>query len=252
MASQSSQLYGSNLCHLLDDMGKNAGYRVDENDEVVRGALILRDGELKWPPPEARRRRRARPAAPRRPPKPAACPPPSPPKGRRRHGGHHGPPAGKPGSPLPLFLAGAALIGVGLGAPPAFLSHFTVFVLACFIGYQVVWNVAPALHTPLMSVTNAISGIIIIGGMLQVSGAPTSAATILGAIASCWRPSTSPAASSSPSACSRCSASRQGPVSYSLLTVTYIAASALFIMSLGGLSGRRPPAAATSTASSAC
>ena len=58
-----------------------------------------------------------------------------------------------------------------------------MFVLACFIGYQVVWNVAPALHTPLMSVTNAISGIIILGGMLQVSGAPTSAATILGAAA---------------------------------------------------------------------
>ena len=97
-------------------------------------------------------------------------------------GGHHGPPAGEPGSPWPLLLAGAlALLGVGVGAPPAFLSHFTVFVLACFVGWQVVWNVAPALHTPLMSVTNAISGIIIIGGMLQVSGAPTSAATILGA-----------------------------------------------------------------------
>jgi NAD(P) transhydrogenase subunit alpha len=184
MASQSSQLYGSNLCHLLDDMGKNAGYKVDENDEVVRGALVLRDGQLKWPPPK--------PAAP--PPKPGAAAAPNPPPPLRppprtrpaskpRGGGHHGPPAGEPGSPLPLFLAGAALVGIGIGAPPAFLSHFIVFVLACFIGYQVVWNVAPALHTPLMSVTNAISGIIILGGMLQVSGAPTSAATILGAAA---------------------------------------------------------------------
>jgi NAD(P) transhydrogenase subunit alpha len=175
MASQSSQLYGSNLCHLLDDMGKNANYRVDENDEVVRGALVLRDGQLKWPPPKpaapASRPRAARRGQARR----AAAPPPSKPASKPSGGGHHGPPAGKPGSPLPLLLAGAALIGIGIGAPPAFLSHFTVFVLACFIGYQVVWNVAPALHTPLMSVTNAISGIIIIGGMLQVSGAPTAA-----------------------------------------------------------------------------
>ena len=83
-----------------------------------------------------------------------------------------------------LALAAAVVLTVlGVTAPGEFLQHLTVFVLACFIGYQVVWNVAPALHTPLMSVTNAISGIIILGGMLQVSGAPTSAATILGAAA---------------------------------------------------------------------
>jgi NAD(P) transhydrogenase subunit alpha len=82
-----------------------------------------------------------------------------------------------------MLLAGLALVGIGIGAPESFLSHFTVFVLACFIGWQVIWNVKPALHTPLMSVTNAISGIIIIGGMLQISGAPTSPTTILGAIA---------------------------------------------------------------------
>jgi NAD(P) transhydrogenase subunit alpha len=80
-------------------------------------------------------------------------------------------------------LAGAALVGIGIGAPASFLSHFTVFVLACFVGWQVIWNVAPALHTPLMSVTNAISGIIIIGGMLQISGASNSPTTILGALA---------------------------------------------------------------------
>ena len=176
MASQSSQLYGSNLCHLLDDMGKAANYRVDEDDEVVRGALILRDGELKWPAPP-------RPAPlPQTQPIAVLKPMPAKPAARGHGGGSHGPPA-EPAGPVPLLLAGAALIGVGLGAPPAFLSHFTVFVLACFIGYQVVWNVAPALHTPLMSVTNAISGIIILGGMLQVSGAPTSAATLLGAAA---------------------------------------------------------------------
>ena len=74
-------------------------------------------------------------------------------------------------------------MGIGIGAPSSFLSHFTVFVLACFVGWQVIWNVTPALHTPLMSVTNAISGIIIIGGMLQIGSEITSPATILGAIA---------------------------------------------------------------------
>ena len=70
----------------------------------------------------------------------------------------------------------------GAGLDP-FVTNMTVFVLAVFVGYHVVWNVTPALHTPLMSVTNAISGIIVIGGMLQVSGPPTSTITILGAAA---------------------------------------------------------------------
>jgi NAD(P) transhydrogenase subunit alpha len=68
-------------------------------------------------------------------------------------------------------------------APENFIKHFTVFVLACFVGWQVIWNVTPALHTPLMSVTNAISGIIIIGGMLQISDEISSTTKILGAIA---------------------------------------------------------------------
>ena len=69
-----------------------------------------------------------------------------------------------------MFFLGALLFGlIGTYAPPVFLGHFTVFVLACFIGYMVVWNVTPALHTPLMSVTNAISSIIAIGAMLQVA-----------------------------------------------------------------------------------
>jgi NAD(P) transhydrogenase subunit alpha len=72
---------------------------------------------------------------------------------------------------------------LGLKAPSEFLSHLTVFVLACFVGWQVIWNVKPALHTPLMSVTNAISGIIIVGGMLQVSGEISDPVTILGGVA---------------------------------------------------------------------
>ncbi|PLZ81582.1 proton-translocating transhydrogenase family protein, partial [Fischerella thermalis] len=81
-----------------------------------------------------------------------------------------------------LIFVGLALVGIGISAPASFLSHLIVFVLACFVGWQVIWNVKPALHTPLMSVTNAISGIIIIGGMLQLSGV-SSSSTILGAIA---------------------------------------------------------------------
>lgn len=170
LASVASQLYGTNIAHLLDDMGKAEGFHVDMDDEVVRGALITHEGEITWPPPKK--------------------PDPSPGEVKKpeaaaapvvvKKGGHGQP---KSGSPVWLFVAGAALLGIGVGAPPSFLSHFTVFVLAIFVGWQVIWNVSPALHTPLMSVTNAISGIIIIGGMLQVSGAPTSATVILGAAA---------------------------------------------------------------------
>jgi NAD(P) transhydrogenase subunit alpha len=191
MASVASNLYGNNLAHLLDDMGKAEGFKVDEADEVVRGALILRDGELKWPPPPVepspqkpaeQKPAEAKPAA----AKPAATmpkpttEPTHKPKKKSGHG--HGKPEGK-SNPMWLILGGLALIGVGWAGGEDFLDHLTVFLLACFIGYQVVWNVTPALHTPLMSVTNAISGIIIIGGMLQIGGPPSSPAVILGALA---------------------------------------------------------------------
>lgn len=169
MAAQSSQLYGTNLCHLLDELGGNDNFKIDRDNEVVRGALILHDGEITWPP---------KPIAPAVPPKTeakAAIAAPTAVEAAK--------PAKKSSGLLWPLLMGAALIGVGVSAPPSFLSHLTVFVLACFVGWQVIWNVKPALHTPLMSVTNAISGIIIIGGMLQISGELTSPTTILGAIA---------------------------------------------------------------------
>ena len=99
-------------------------------------------------------------------------------RGRRRAGAPWQPPPKKieyRRADLRDRAAAVAFVGLGLVAPPAFLSHLTVFALACIVGWQVVWNVTPALHTPLMSVTNAISGIIVIGGMLQVSGPPSSA-----------------------------------------------------------------------------
>jgi proton-translocating NAD(P)+ transhydrogenase subunit alpha len=166
LAPTASQLYGTNIWHLLSDMGGATNWRVNLEDEVVRGALVLHEGELKWPAP----RKEAPALAPSA--TPALARAAAPPAKKRRGGGAIG-----------AVFGGALVVGLGLVAPPAFVAHLTVFVLACFIGWQVVWNVTPALHTPLMSVTNAISGIILIGGMLQVSGPPTSVVTVLAALA---------------------------------------------------------------------
>ncbi len=154
LAAQSSQLYGTNLRHLLTDMcpEKDGQLVVDFEDEVVRGTTVVKDGEITWPPPAPKLS-----AAPPKKPPPVA-PAPAEPK--------------KPSliGPALTFGGGAlALFGLGLVAPPSFMAHFTVFVLACFVGYMVIWNVTAALHTPLMSVTNAISSIIIIGALLQIS-----------------------------------------------------------------------------------
>jgi NAD(P) transhydrogenase subunit alpha len=155
LATQASQLYATNLKHLLSDMtpGKDGDLVIDFDDEVVRGATVCKDGETTYPPPA--------PKLSAAPPKPAkAAEPIEPPEPK------------KPSvvGPIAMMVAGGlALLGLGAVAPPSFMAHFTVFVLACFIGYMVIWNVTPALHTPLMSVTNAISSIIIIGALLQIS-----------------------------------------------------------------------------------
>jgi len=154
LSAQSSQLYGTNLRHLLTDMcpNKDGQLVVDMEDEVIRGATVAKDKEITWPPPPPKLS-----AAPAKPAAPAAPPPPK-------------PQAPAWVGPLVTFGVGAlVLLGLGAVAPPSFMAHFTVFVLACFVGYMVIWNVKPALHTPLMSVTNAISSIIIIGALLQVS-----------------------------------------------------------------------------------
>ena len=153
LAAQSSQLYATNLRHLLTDMcpEKDGEIVVDFDDEVVRGATVVKEGEVTWPPPP--------PKISAAPPKPAPAPPP--PKAPQRPSAW---------GPVALFALGAAaLLGLGSVAPPSFMQHLTVFVLACFVGYMVIWNVTPALHTPLMSVTNAISSIIIIGALFQIS-----------------------------------------------------------------------------------
>jgi NAD(P) transhydrogenase subunit alpha len=172
LAPTASHLYGNNLVHLLTDMGGAKNFSVNEDDEVVRGALVLRDGELKWPPP---RKEAPPPAAPK-----AVVAAPKPAGG---HGHGHDAPASSSSQAIAALVAAVALTALGLVAPGEFLSHFTVFALACVIGWQVIWNVTPALHTPLMSVTNAISGIILVGGMLQLNGPPGSLMVILGASA---------------------------------------------------------------------
>ena len=168
LAPTASQLYGSNLTHLLADMGGAKSFHIDLEDEVVRGAIVLRDGELLWPPP-----RKEAPKPVERKERAPSVPPPPPKKSHEN----------TPASLTVIAATLGILLLAGAFAPPVFVGHLTVFVLACFIGWQVVWNVTPALHTPLMSVTNAVSGIILVGGMLQISGPLESPVTILSAIA---------------------------------------------------------------------
>jgi NAD(P) transhydrogenase subunit alpha len=155
MAAQASQLYGTNLRHLLTDMcpNKDGNVVVDFEDEVVRGATAVKNGEITFPPPAPKLS-----AAPAKPAEPA--PPPVEPKKET---------PSWVGPALTFGIGALALFGLGAVAPASFMAHFTVFVLACFVGYMVVWNVTAALHTPLMSVTNAISSIIVLGAILQIS-----------------------------------------------------------------------------------
>ena len=174
LPTHASQFFGSNLAHLLKHMGGAEALRVDMDDDNLRPAVVILDGTVTWPPPK-----REPPPAPAAPKQAAAVPVTTAPA----------PPVKPTRKSLQGLVAGAVaavgLVTAGLFAPPEFLQHFTVFVLACFVGWQVIWNVSPALHTPLMSVTNAISGIIIVGGMLQLGGASGTPglAAILGAVA---------------------------------------------------------------------
>jgi NAD(P) transhydrogenase subunit alpha len=159
MAAQSSQLYATNLRHLLAEMcpARNGVLVVNMEDEIVRGATVVKDGLVTWPPPAPRLS--AAPTA-KAAPRPTRTPANAAVADRTRPG---------VGGLAALAVAAAIALALGMVAPPDFMAHFTVFVLACFVGYMVVWNVTPALHTPLMSVTNAISSIIIIGALLQIS-----------------------------------------------------------------------------------
>lgn len=171
LATQSSQLYSTNLRHMLTDLTpeKDGVMDINMEDEVIRGATAVHEGEVTWPAPPPKLSAQPQ-AAPK--PEPVVVEP-APEMSA----------ATKAKMTFGAMGAGLlALLGVGSVAPPEFMSHFTVFVLACFVGYQVIWSVTPALHTPLMSVTNAISGIIVVGALLQISS-PSGLVVLLSFIA---------------------------------------------------------------------
>ncbi|MDP7070134.1 MAG: Re/Si-specific NAD(P)(+) transhydrogenase subunit alpha [Phycisphaerales bacterium] len=178
MPALSSRLYGNALVAMLDEMGGAESMTIDMDNEIVRGSLITHDSAVTWPPPK--------------PEEPSIAPDYSKDFGKRPEPTDEAtsvdvPPAKRLPESLSTVIGGIAvvllLLVIGLWAPASFATHFTVFVLACFVGWQVVWSVTPALHTPLMSVTNAISGIIILGGLLHLSGGSTVSAVVLGAVA---------------------------------------------------------------------
>lgn len=154
LPTQSSQLYGTNLVNLLKLLckEKDGKINIDFDDVVLRGVTVVRAGEITFPAPpiqvSAQPQQAAKTAqAVKKEEKPADP--------RIKYG--------------IMATAGVLFLLLASVAPSAFLSHFTVFVLSCVVGYYVVWNVSHALHTPLMAVTNAISGIIIVGALLQIA-----------------------------------------------------------------------------------
>jgi len=161
LARQSSTLYGNNLLRVVEELckTKDGTINVDFEDDAIRGLTVIKEGNITWPPPPVKQ--------------PAVAPKPQPAAAAAAAASKKGHGSSEPMSAKSLaivFAIGAlAFLMVGLYAPATFLSHFTVFALACFVGYMVIWNVTPSLHTPLMSVTNAISSIIAIGALVQVA-----------------------------------------------------------------------------------
>jgi NAD(P) transhydrogenase subunit alpha len=174
LPTQASQLYGNNLCHLLDDMGKAEKFKIDMEDAVVSRAMVTYNGKINWPPAPLQVSPTAGGGA-----KKVAAPTAEEVKVSEEAK------AKKTAitTLISLAIVGGLLLLVGAFAPPAFIQHFTVFVLAVFVGWQVITNVSHSLHTPLMAVTNAISGIIIVGGLLQTKNDAGNIMTILASIA---------------------------------------------------------------------
>ncbi len=156
LPAQASQLYGNNLCHLLDDMGKAEKWKIDMEDAVVSRAMVTHNGKINWPPqplPVSPQKSKVDPAKTAVDAKEAEA------KSVKKQA---------TGMVVKLFIIAAFLGILGQFAPSDFMQHFTVFVLAVFVGWQLIWNVSHSLHTPLMAITNAISGIIVVGGLVQI------------------------------------------------------------------------------------
>lgn len=171
LPTQASQLYGNNLCHLLDDMGKADKFKIDMEDAVVSRAMVTHNGKINWPPAPL-------PVSPAKPKTASTVETEDPKMVAERNNKKE-----TQSMIIKLGVIGLMLLMLGKFAPSEFMQHFTVFVLAVFIGWQVIWNVSHSLHTPLMAVTNAISGIIIVGGLLQTNNDFSSPMTILAFVA---------------------------------------------------------------------
>jgi NAD(P) transhydrogenase subunit alpha len=162
MATQASTLYATNIRHMLTDLTPSKDGVIHQNmeDDVIRGATVAHAGAVTWPPPPPKIQAIAA-------PRPVARARELSPEERRAEETLRF--QGETRRQVTLLVVGAALLGlVGLFAPASFMAHFIVFALACFVGFQVIWSVSHSLHTPLMAVTNAISGIIILGALLQM------------------------------------------------------------------------------------
>ena len=155
LPSQSSELYANNLYHIMDELtpNKDGQINIDMDDDVIRGMTVIKNGEITYPPPKIE----------------VSVTP----KQQENKIDTPKPVVEKKSSIIPGLISLSVLFLVGAFAPESFMNHFTVFVLSCFIGYMVIWNVTASLHTPLMSVTNAVSSIIIIGAVTQISTGDT-------------------------------------------------------------------------------
>lgn len=173
LPNQASQLYGNNLCHLLDDMGKADKWKIDMEDAVVSRAMVTYNGKINWPPAPLQVSPTAGGAKKVVPPTAAETKASEEESAKKK----------AVTTVISMSVIGALLLLVGAFAPSEFIQHFTVFVLAIFVGWQVITNVSHSLHTPLMAVTNAISGIIVTGGLLQTRNDAGNIMTILASIA---------------------------------------------------------------------
>ena len=161
MATQASTLYANNVRHMLADLtpAKDGAIVHDMEDDVIRGATVVHAGEVTWPPPPPKV------AAIASKPREKVVVPTAEEKRATEVAAFRTATRNQVGI---LAATGAVLLLVGLWAPASFMAHLVVFALACFVGFQVIWGVSHALHTPLMAVTNAISGIVILGALLQI------------------------------------------------------------------------------------